>query len=183
MKIDTSSVKKWTILQIEGKLFRVTDIGHTHVARGGATYNFKVKDVITGKTNQFTYHSGTALDQADITTKNATFLYKGADSYTFMENDSGEMHDVPEETIEDIVPYFKEGLECFLMNHEGNIVSVILPATISYTIESTVPGLKGDRSTAGKKPATLENGVEVQVPLHKEAGQTVTVNTLTGEAS
>lgn len=183
MKIDTSSVKKWTILQIEGKLYRVTDISHTHMARGGATYNFKVKDVISGKTNTFTFQSTVTLEQADVETNNATFLYKWGSNYSFMENDSGEIYDIDEEMIEDVAPYLKDGLDCYLMKHEGNIINVILPATISYTIASTVPGIKGDRSSAGKKPATLETGLEVQIPLHKEAGQTVVVNTLTGEAS
>lgn len=100
-----------------------------------------------------------------------------------MENDSGEMHDLEEDMIEDIALYLKDGLDVFLMKHEGNVINIILPQTITYTIESTVPGIKGDRSSAGKKPATLETGLEVQIPLHKEAGQTVVVNTITGEAS
>lgn len=183
MKIDTSSVKRWTILQIEGKLYRVNDISHTHMARGWATYTFKVKDVISGKTNTFTYQSTVTLEQAEVSTNNASFLYKGGSTYTFMESDTGEMYDIEEDMIDDVAPYLKEGLDCYLMKHEGNIINVILPATITYEIASTVPGLKGDRSSAGKKPATLETGLEVQIPLHKEAGQTVVVNTLTGEAS
>ena len=85
--------------------------------------------------------------------------------------------------IEDIALYLKDGLDVFLMKYEGNIINVILPQTITYVIESTVPGLRGDRSSAGKKPATLETGLEVQIPLHKEAGQSVVVNTVTGDAS
>lgn len=183
MRIDTADVKKWVILQLEGKLFRVIDIAHTHVARGGANYTFKVKDVISGKNNTFTYHSGTMLDQAEVQTNNATFLYKGADTYSFMENDTGEMYDVDADMIEDVSIYLKENLDCYVMKHEGNVINILLPSSISYTIASTVPGIKGDRSTAGKKPATLDNWLEVMVPLHKEEGQTVTVNTLTGEAS
>lgn len=183
MKVDTGSVKKWVILQIEGKLYRVIDVAHTHVGRGGANYTLKVKDVISGKNNTFTYHSGTMLEQAEVQTNNATFLYKGADTYSFMENDTGEIYDVDADMIEDIVMYLKENLDCYIMKHEGNIINVLLPSSISYTIASTVPGVKGDRATAGKKPATLDNGMEVMVPLHKEEGQTVTVNTLTGEAS
>ncbi|AKH33005.1 Elongation factor P [candidate division SR1 bacterium Aalborg_AAW-1] len=183
MKINPGEVKKGTILQIEGKLFRITDISHTHMARGGATYTFKAKDVITGKTNTFTYQSTVTLEQAEVQTINSVFLYKAGTSYSFMENDSGEMHDLEEDMIEDIALYLKDGLDVFLMKHEGNVINIILPQTITYTIESTVPGIKGDRSSAGKKPATLETGLEVQIPLHKEAGQTVVVNTITGEAS
>ncbi len=182
-KIDTSKVKRWTILKIEGNLFRVTDIGHTHMARWGATYNFKVKDIVSGKTNNFTYNSGTILEQADVGTQNAIFLYQAGSSYTFMENDTGELYEVEEEMIEDIIAYLKENMDCFLMMYEGNVIWVILPATIEYTIESTVPWVKGNRAQAGTKPATTETGLEIQVPLHKETWDKVTVNTLTWESS
>lgn len=183
MKTNPGEVKRGTILQIEGKLFRINDISHTHMARGGATYTFKAKDVMSGKTNTFTYQSTVTLEQAEVQTINSVFLYKAGSNYSFMENDTGEMHDIEEDMIEDIALYLKDGLDVYLMKHEGNIINVILPQTITYTIASTVPGIKGDRSSAGKKPATLETGLEVQVPLHKEEGQTVTVNTMTGEAS
>jgi elongation factor P len=167
MKIDTSKIKKGTVLKIEGKLFRVTDIGHTHMGRGGATYNFKVKDIISGKTNTFTYNASTILEEAEVRTNSATFLYSAGDSYTFMENDTGEMHDIEEDVIDDLIPFLKENLECHVMTYEGNIIGVILPATIEFTISSTVPGIKGNRSQAGTKPATIETGHEIQVPLHK----------------
>jgi elongation factor P len=96
-----------------------------------------------------------------------------------MENDTGEMYDLGEDVVGDVAPYLKENLDLFLMIHNGQVLSVILPATISYTIKSTVPGIKGDRSKTGKKPATLETGLEIQIPLHKSEGDTITVNTLT----
>lgn len=183
MKINPGEVKKGTILQIDGKLFRITDMSHTHMARGGATYTFKAKDVITGKTNTFTYQSSVTLEQAEVQTNTATFLYKAGKSYSFMENDTGEMYDLEEDMIEDIALFLKDGLDVFLMKYEGNVINIILPQTITYVIASTVPGIKGDRSAAGKKPATLETGLEVQIPLHKAEGQTVVVNTMTREAS
>lgn len=183
MKINPGEVKKGTILQIDGKLFRITDMSHTHMARGGATYTFKAKDVITGKTNTFTYQSSVTLEQAEVQTNTATFLYKAGKSYSFMENDTGEMYDLEEDMIEDIALFLKDGLDVFLMKYEGNVINIILPQTVTYVIASTVPGIKGDRSSAGKKPATLETGLEVQIPLHKTEGQTVVVNTMTREAS
>lgn len=171
------------MLKIDGQLFRVTDTSHTHMGRGGATYNFKVKNIITGKTNTFTYNASTTLEQADLQTKNAIFLYGSGDSYSFMENDTGDIHDVSKDTVEDVLGYLKENLDVFLMIYEGNVIGVILPTTITYTITSTIPGVKGDRAQAGKKPATIETGMEIQVPLHKNEGDTVTVNTETGMAS
>lgn len=181
MKIDTSSIKKGTILQIDGKLLKVIDIAHTHTGRGGATYTFKVKNIVDGWNQQVTYKSGTILEQADVATRNAMYLYNSGDSYAFMELDNSEMHDLPAEQIEDVAPYLKENLNCFVMVYEWAIIGVILPLVIEYKVIETVPGVKGDRQSAGKKPATLENGLEVEVPLHIEAWAIVKVNTTTGE--
>jgi elongation factor P len=100
-----------------------------------------------------------------------------------MEQDTSEIYDIPEDQIEDVIPYLKENLDCFIMIFEGNVIGVILPNVIEYKIEQTVPGVKGDRATAGKKPATLDNGLEVMVALHLEAGSTVRINTATGEVA
>ena len=183
VKIDTGKVKKWMILQIDNKLFKVTDMGHTHMGRGGATDTFKVKDIVSGKTNVFTYNAWTTLEQADVQTNTAIFLYEAGGSYTFMENDTGEMYELDKEKIDDVADYLKENLDCYLMLFEGDVLGVILPATITYTIQSTVPGIKWNRSNSGTKPATIETGLDIQVPLHKNEGDSVTLNTLTGETS
>lgn len=98
-----------------------------------------------------------------------------------MENDTSTIYEIPAEDLEDVIPYLKENLDCYLMIFDGRVIGVILPNVIEYTIAETVPGVKGDRASAGRKPATLENGLEVQVPLHLEAGAIVRVNTATGE--
>jgi len=151
------------------------------MARWGATYNFKVKDIVSGKTNNFTYNSGTILEQAEVRTNSSVFLYKAGDNYSFMENDTGEMYEINEEMIDDLIGYLKENLDCYLMMYEGNVIGVVLPTTIEYTIQSTVPGIKGNRAQAGTKPATIETGLEVQVPLFKNEWDVVILNTLTGE--
>lgn len=179
MKIDTSNVKKGTILDVNWKLFKVHDISHTHTWRWSATYSFKAKDIINGWNQVLTYKSWTTLEQVEVNTNNAVFLYQWWDTYTFMENDTSEMHDVPKDMIEEVIPYLKENLDCFLMVLDGWVIGVILPATIEYTIEQTVPGVKWNRSSSGKKPATLSNWLEVMVPLHVENGATVRVNTTT----
>jgi len=183
MKIDTSNVKKGVVLQVEGKLFKVIDIGHTHTGRWSATYTFKAKDIVNWWNQQLTYKSWTALEQVEVQTKNAIFLYQGLDTYSFMEQDTSEIYDLPEDQIEDVVPYLKENLDCFIMLFDGNVIGVILPNVIEYTIAETVPGIKGDRSTAGKKPATLDNWLETMVALHLEVGATVRINTVTGDAA
>jgi len=110
----------------------------------------------------------------------AVYLYNTGDTYSFMENDTGEIHEIAADTIEDITGYLKDNLDVFIQIYKGNVINVILPSTISYTITETVPGIKGNRAQSGTKPATIETGMEIQVPLHKEVGDTVTLNTLTG---
>lgn len=183
VKVETSKVKKWMVLQIDGKLFKVTDMWHTHMGRGWATDTFKVKDIVSGKTNVFTYNAGTVLEQAEVQTNTAVFLYSAWENYTFMENDTWEMYELNKDKIDDVVDYLKENLDVYLMLFDGEVLGVILPATISYVISSTVPGIKWNRAQAWTKPATIETWLEIQVPLHKNEGDNVTLNTLTGEIS
>ena len=172
VKITTSDVKKWSILLIDGKLFKVTETAHTHMWRWWANDTYKVKDIVTWKSNVFTYNSGAILEQAEIATQNAVYLYNSGDTYSFMENDTWEIYD--------IVGYLKDNLDVYLQMYQGNVINVILPSTITYKITSTVPGVKWDRAQAWTKPATIETWMEIQVPLYKEAGDEVVVNTLTG---
>ncbi|MDR0370121.1 MAG: hypothetical protein LBH96_06640 [Candidatus Peribacteria bacterium] len=139
VKITTSDVKKGMILLIDDKLFKVMDTAHTHMGRGGANDTYKVKDIVSGKSNVFTYNAGATLEQAEVSTQNAVFLYSAGNSYSFMENDTGEIYDLDKDMIEDIVGYLKENLDIFLQIYQGNVINVLLPATITYKIASTVP--------------------------------------------
>lgn len=182
-KIEASDVKIGTILNNEGQLVRVVDKHFMQMQQRAATYTFKVKNIVTGSVNQLQIRSGTVLDLADVTNKSAVYLYNSGDQYSFMEHDTSDMHEIHSSEIEEIIPYLKENLEVYLMMFEGKVLWVLLPKTIQYTIKETVPGVKGDRAQAGKKPATLETGIEVMVPLHKNAGDVVTLNTETREVS
>ena len=183
MKIDVSEAKRWVVLDIDGQLYKIHDTGHTHMGRGGATYTLKAKNIITWATNTFTYKSGQTLESADVSSMSGTFLYQAWDMYAFMENDTWEMYDIDEDLISDIIMYLKENLNVFLIKHNENIISISLPDSIWYTIADTLPWDRGDRATAWRKSATLDNGMEVQVPLHAKVGDTIMVNTLTGQAT
>ena len=180
VKITTSDVKKWSILLIDWKLFKVVDTAHTHMWRWWANDTYKVKDIVTGKSNVFTYNSGAILEQAEISTQNAVYLYNSGDTYSFMENDTWEIFDIEKDVIDDIVWYLKDNLDVYLQIYQWNVINVILPSTITYKIVSTVPGVKWDRAQAWTKPATIETWMEIQVPLYKEEWDEVVVNTLTG---
>ncbi len=183
MKLDVSEIKKNTILEIDGQLFKVVDFSFMQMQQRQGSYTFKMKNLITGGVQSLTYKSGTVLEKGDVITKNAVFLYTAGDTYTFMENDTGEMYDLNKSMVDDIAWYLKENLDCFVMVYKGSVISVILPPTVAYKIVSTVPGVKWDRAQAGKKPATIETGLEIMIPLHKNEGDTVTLNTLTGETN
>ncbi len=180
-KLDVSDVKKWSILEINWELFRIIDVSFMQCQQRQGNYTLKMKNLVTGGVQNTPFRSGTTLDKADVITKNAVYLYNSGDTYSFMENDSGEMHDLNKDSIEEVVPYLKDNMDLYLMVYKGNVLNVILPATVSYTIASTVPGVKWDRAQAGKKPATLETWLEIMIPLHKNEGDEVVVNTETGE--
>ncbi len=183
MKLDVSEIKKNTILEIDGQLFKVIDFAFMQCQQRQWSYTFKFKNLITGGVQSITYKSGTVLEKGDVITKNAVFLYNAGDTYTFMENDTWEMHELDVSMVDDISWYLKENMDCFVMVYKGNVISVILPPTVSYKIIETVPGVKWDRAQAGKKPAKIETGLEIMIPLHKNEGDIITLNTLTGETN
>jgi len=183
VKIDVKDAKKGAIIELDNDLFRVVDSTFMQCQQRQGNYTLKLKNLVSGSMIARPFKSGTMLDKGEVITKNAIFLYSAGDTYAFMENDTGEIHDLDKDSIEDTVPYLKENMDLFLMVYQGNVLNVILPPTVSYIIKSTLPGVKGDRAQAGKKPATLETGLEVQVPLHKAEGDTVTVNTETGDVN
>ena len=183
VKIDASKVKKGTVLEMDGQLFVVLDLSFMQMQQRQGSYTYKVRNLATNGVQNVTVKSGITLDQAEISTQNAVYLYNTGDSYSFMENDTGEIHEIQADTIEDITGYLKDNLDVYLQIYNGKVINVILPSTITYTITDTVPGIKGNRAQSWTKPATLETGMEIQVPLHKEVGDTVTLNTLTGGVS
>lgn len=180
-KVDVSDAKKNVVLEVDGQLLKVIDVSFMQMQQRQWSYTLKVRNLITGWVQNITYKSGTTLDQAEVMTKNAIYLYNSGDMYSFMENDTGEIQELHKDAIADVVPYLKENLDLFLMMYKGNVLSVILPTTITYTIVSTVPGVKWDRAQAGRKPATLETWLEVSVPLYRNEGDSVTLNTITNE--
>jgi len=180
-KLDVSEIKRGTILELNWELFRIVDVSFMQCQQRQWNYTLKMKNLVTGWVQNLPFRSWTVLDKADVITKNAVYLYNSGDSYSFMENDSWEMHDLSKESLEDVVDYLKENMDLYLMVYKGSVLNVILPATVTYTIKSTVPWVKWDRAQAGKKPATLETGLEIMVPLHKNEWDEVIVNTETGE--
>jgi len=181
MKIDVSEVKKWTVLELDGALYRVADTSHMHKWRWSATYSFKVKNVTTGQVKNVTFKAWTTLDAAEINYKNGQYLYNTWDTYTFMEFDTSELYELPEDVVDDIKNYLKENMDVYLMMYNGNVIWIILPDVVSYKVVETTPWVKWDRAQAWTKPATLETGLVVQVPLYIEEWDEILLNTTTNQ--
>lgn len=181
MKIDVSEAKRWVVINVDGNLYSIVDVGHTHMWRWGATYTLKARNILTGQNNNLTYKSGTAVESADVSRSNATYLYNNGDTYSFMESDTWEIHDISADVIEDSIRFLKDNLDVYLMKYNDNIIGIILPATISYKITQTLDWDRGNRANAGKKAATLENWLEVMIPDHLNEWATVTINTSTND--
>lgn len=181
MKIDVSEVKKWTVLEIEWWLYKVADTSHMHKWRWSATYSFKVKNIQTWQVKNVTYKAWSTLDSAEINYNNWQYLYNSWYTYTFMEFDTSELYEVPKETIEDLIDYLKEWVDVFLMMYQWDIIWIILPEIVSYKVIETTPWVKGDRAQAWTKQATLETWLIVQVPLHIQEQDEISLNTNTNQ--
>ena len=142
MKIDVAKVKKNTILDLDGNLMKVLDTSFMQMQQRQGSYTFKVQNIITGNVQNVTFKSGTVLDLADVSKMTAVFLYTAGDTYSFMENDTGNMHDLDKSVVADVIPYLKENLDVFLEKHGEEVLSVLLPITIQYKVTETVPGVK-----------------------------------------
>ena len=151
------------------------------VARGGAKVETKMKNLVSGGTINRTFDSGFKLEEADIQNVASTYLYNDGTNYMFMENESFEQHEFPGDKLGDTVDFLREDLDVFLMLWNGHPINVDLPPTITLEVTQTDPGVKGDTAAGASKPATMETGLVVQVPLFINAGDKVVVNTSTKE--
>ena len=150
-------------------------------SRGSAKMITKLKNLLTGSTIEKTFQSGENLEEADITQNRAQYLYSDGENHIFMDNESYEQFEFPEEKLSDLSQYLLEGMELSIMKFNDTPINVELPPTITVKVTSTEPGVRGDTATGGSKPATLETGMILQVPLFVDIGDKIVVNTLTGE--
>ena len=151
------------------------------VSRGSGKMIGKLKNLISGTTLEKTYMSTDKVDEADITESNAQYLYSDNGNFVFMDNESFEQFEFSAEKLGDLCDFLKDDMEVMIMRFNGNPINVELPPTIELEVTETTPGVKGDTATGGTKPATLETGVVVSVPLFINEGDKVVVNTMTKE--
>lgn len=176
----TNDLKNGLVLNLEGQLWQVVEFQHVKPGKGPAFVRTKLKNVLSGKTVDKTFNAGIKVETATVDRRDMQFSYKDGDDFVFMDVKTFEQTYVSAETVGDVARYMLEGQDVIVAFHEDQVLFVELPAAVVLTIAHTEPGLQGDRSSAGTKPATLETGAEIQVPLFLNEGDRVKVDTRTG---
>ncbi|WP_336645525.1 elongation factor P [Microbacterium sp. USHLN186] len=177
----TADIKNGVVIKIDGQLWSVVEFQHVKPGKGGAFVRTKLKNVVTGKTVDKTYNAGTKIEIENVDRRDFTYLYTDGDSFVFMDQEDYDQINVPAATVGDAANFMLENQQVQIALNNGNPLYVELPASVVLEVTYTEPGLQGDRSSAGTKPATLETGYEVQVPLFLEQGTKVKVDTRTGD--
>ncbi len=176
----TNDLKNGMVLRIDGQLWTVVEFQHVKPGKGGAFVRSKLKNVLSGKVVDRTFNAGVKVESANVDKRDMQFLYKDGTDFVFMDTDTFEQMHVAGETVGDAANYLLENQTATVATNDGVPLYVELPSSVVLTITYTEPGLQGDRSTGGTKPATLETGHEIAVPLFVESGTKVKVDTRDG---
>jgi elongation factor P len=176
----TNDLKNGMVLSLDNGLWSVVEFQHVKPGKGGAFVRTTLKNVVTGKVVDKTFNAGTKVDVAQVDKRDMTFLYKEGTDFVFMDKDTYDQHYVPAATVGGNADYMLENTDAIVAMHEGAALYVELPASVELVVAHTDPGLQGDRSTGGTKPATLETGAEIQVPLFLTTGEKIKVDTRDG---
>jgi elongation factor P len=176
----TNDLKNGMVLDLDGQLWAVVQFQHVKPGKGGAFVRTTLKNVLSGKVVDRTFNAGTKVDTATVDKRGMSYLYREGDEFVFMDSDTYEQVHVPAETVGDGAGYLLENTGVVVAVHEGTPLYVELPTSVELAVAQTDPGLQGDRSTGGTKPATLETGATIQVPLFVTTGEKVKVDTRDG---
>ena len=176
----TNDLKNGMTLDIEGQLWTVVEFQHVKPGKGPAFVRTKLKQVMTGKVVDKTFNAGVKVDIAILEKREMNFLYKEGEDFVFMDNKTFDQMNISAATVGDSAKYMLENTEAIVAIHENNPLYIELPASVTLTVTYTEPGLQGDRSSGGTKPATVETGIEIQVPLFIKQDEKVLVDTRDG---
>lgn len=177
----TNDLKNGMVLVLDGNLWQVVEFQHVKPGKGPAFVRTKIRNVLTGKSVDKTFNAGIKVETATVDRRDMTYLYHDGEDYVFMDDSTYEQTPLSAELVGDAANYMTDNQSAIVSFHGDQVLSVELPATVNLTITHTEPGLQGDRSSAGTKPATVETGYELQVPLYMDEGTVIKVDTRTGE--
>ena len=173
----TNDLKNGMVLRIEGQLWAVVEFQHVKPGKGPAFVRTKLRNVESGKNVDKTFNAGTKVETANVDKRTMQYLYNDGSSYVFMDTTTYEQLEVTPEVVGDAKNFMLENQEAIVATNDGRVLFIELPASVELLIAETEPGLQGDRSTGGTKPATLETGHTIAVPLFITSGEKVKVDT------
>lgn len=177
----TNDLKNGMTLDLDGQLWGVVEFQHVKPGKGPAFVRTKLKNVMTGKVVEKTFNAGIKIDIAILERREMQFLYKDGEDFVFMDASTYDQMTISADTVGESANYMLENTDAVVAIHEGNPLFIELAASLPLKITYTEPGLQGDRSSAGSKPATLETGITVQVPLFIKQDEIILVDTRTGQ--
>ena len=177
----TNDLKNGMTLNIDGQLWSVVDFQHVKPGKGGAFVRTKLKNVLSGKVVDRTFNAGVKVETASVDKREMQYLYREGEDFVFMDTQDYDQPRIPASVVGDAANYLLEEQTATVAFNEDVPLYVELPAAVELTISQTDPGVQGDRSTGGTKPATLETGAQIQVPLFITTGEKIKVDTRTGE--
>ena len=181
VKIGINQIKKDMFIIVDGQPYRVLGYDHVKPGKGQAFVRVKAKNMRTGNVNEITFKSSDSIELADFEQRQMAYSYFDGDSYWFIDNNTGEMIAVPAEAVGDDAKFLKEGMEVFIFLDRGQPIGVELPKSAVYEVIETEPGFKGDTATNTLKPAKIDTGATVQVPLFINVGDKIKVDTREGK--
>jgi elongation factor P len=179
--ISTSDLHKGVAIELDGDLWTILDYHHLKIGRGSAQVRIKLRNIKRGQTIERSFQAGDRWPRVQLEHRQIQFLYQDGSDYHFMETESYEQFSLTAEQLGDAVPYLKESMLLDRTSYEGETIGVELPVTVDLKIVASEPGFAGDTQTGARKSATLETGLVVQVPIFVNEGDTIRVDTRTGE--
>jgi elongation factor P len=179
--ISSNDFRPGVTIEYDGEIWRVVEFLHVKPGKGAAFVRTKLKNVKTGVVKEMTFRAGEKVPRARVETREMQYLYNDGEMYTFMDTETFEQINVPKAQLEYELQFLKENMNCFVVMYEGAAIGVELPNTVELEVVETDPGIRGDTATGGSKPAKLETGYVVQVPLFINVGDRLIIDTRSGE--
>ena len=179
--ISTGELRKGVAIELDGDLWQILDYHHIKMGRGSAQVRITLRNVKRGQTIERSFQAGTKWPRAQVDRRPVQFLYRDGNDFHFMDNDTYDQFVLSSAQLGDAAPYMKDGMTLDRTSYQGETIGVELPVTVDLKVVDTEPGFAGDTQSGARKPATTESGLIVQVPIFVEPGDTIRVDTRTGE--
>ncbi|NLD49446.1 MAG: elongation factor P [Clostridiaceae bacterium] len=179
--ISAGDFRNGATFELDGQIFQVVEFQHVKPGKGAAFVRTRLKNIITGATVERTFNPTDKMPKAHIERKDMQYLYNDGDLYYFMDVETFEQMPIGQAKVGDALKFVKENLVCKILSHKGNVFGIEPPTFVELEITETEPGYKGDTATGATKPATVETGAVIKVPLFVSQGDVIRIDTRTGE--